>query len=153
MEPDCSPAESDLQAEATTTSPAQHAAGPLIPPPAPKWQSSVPSVFSWHQQQERREALEQELAKTREELQAMQALLEELPALFEDKFRQRLQPMLEQQQRLLDDNANLRQHLLQLQPTRDSGRQPVLMPRQKERPRMRQALLHAFGLNGDSRAA
>jgi len=97
-----------------------------------------PFDFSWHQQQERREALEQELAKTREELQAMQALLEELPALFEDKFRQGLQPMLEQQQRLLEDNANLRQHLLQLQPARDSGRQP---------------LLHAFGLNSDSRAA
>lgn len=42
----------------------------------------------------------------------MQALLEDLPSLFEDKFRQRLQPMLDQQQRLLSDNANLRQHLL-----------------------------------------
>ena len=77
----------------------------------------------------------------------MQALLEELPALFEDKFRQRLEPMLEQQQRLLNDNANLRQHLLQLQPATESGRQPLLMPCQQDRPRMRQALLHAFGLN------
>lgn len=118
---------------------AQHSDGPLIPP-APKWQSSVPSVFLWHQQQERREALEQELAKTREELQAMQTLLEELPALFEDKFRQRLQPLLEQQQRLLDDNANLRQRLL-------------LMPHPQGKPRMRQALLHAFGMNSSNRAA
>ncbi len=81
----------------------------------------------------------------------MQALLEELPSMFEDKFRQRLQPMLEQQQRLLDDNANLRQHLLQLQPGVDSGRQQRLLPQQQERPRMRQALLHAFGLGDNSR--
>jgi vacuolar-type H+-ATPase subunit I/STV1 len=152
MEPDCHQSESDLQAEPTTTSAAEHGAGPLISPPEPKWQSSVPSVFSWHQQQERREALEQELAKTREELQAMQTLLEELPALFEDKFRQRLQPMLEQQQRLLEDNATLRQHLLQLQPAQDSNRRPLLMPRRQKRPRMRQALLHAFGLNGNRAA-
>ena len=70
----------------------------------------------------------------------MQALMEDLPALFEDKFRQRLEPMLEQQQRLLADNAGLRQHLLQLQPGADRSRQRLLMPRQ--------ALLHAFGFNG-----
>jgi hypothetical protein len=121
---------------------------PAVIPPAPKWQPSAASVFSWHQQRERQEELEQELAKTREELQAMQALLEELPALFEDKFRQRLQPMLEQQQRLLEDNADLRHHLLQLQPGAEPSRQRVLMPRQEDRPRMRQALLHAFGFNG-----
>lgn len=81
-------------------------------PPTSKWQPSVTTVFLWHQQRVRQSELEQELAKTREELQAMQALLEDLPGLFEDKFRQRLQPMLDQQQRLLSDNANLRQHLL-----------------------------------------
>ena len=64
----------------------------------------------------------------------MQALLEDLPGLFEDKFRQRLQPMLDQQQRLLSDNANLSQHLL--------------LPQQEPaRPRLRQALLHAFGFS------
>ena len=88
----------------------------------------------------RREMLEQELARTREELQAMQTLLEELPAVFEDKFRQRLQPLLEQQQRLLEDNANLRQQL-------------QLMPHPQHRPQMRQALLHAFGLNSNDRTA
>jgi vacuolar-type H+-ATPase subunit I/STV1 len=117
-------------------------------PPVPKWQPSVTSVFSWQQQQERQNELEQELAKTREELQAMQALLEDLPGLFEDKFQQRLQPMLDQQQRLLSDNANLRQHLLQLQPGSDSGTQRLLLPQQKRaRPRLRQALLHAFGFS------
>jgi uncharacterized protein YhaN len=117
-------------------------------PPAPKWQPSVTSDFLWHQQQERQNELEQELAKTREELQAMQALLEDLPSLFEDKFRQRLQPMLDQQQRLLSDNANLRQHLLQLQPGSDTSAQGLLLPQQEPaRPRLRQALLHAFGFS------
>lgn len=61
----------------------------------------------------------------------MQALLEDLPSLFEDKFRQRLQPMLDQQQRLLSDNANLRQHLLQLRPGSDTGAQRLLPPQQE----------------------
>ena len=117
-------------------------------PPAPKWQPSVTSVFSRQQQQERQNELEQELAKTREELLAMQALLEDLPGLFEDKFQQRLQPMLDQQQRLLSDNANLSQHLLQLQPGSDTSTQRLLLPQQKPaRPRLRQALLHAFGFS------
>lgn len=137
MEPDCRKSEPDEQSDPIAMS--NHSVDQAIPPipPAPKWPSSASSVFLWQQQQERREALEHELAKTREELEAMQALLEELPALFEDKFRQRLQPLLEQQQRLLDENANLRQHLLQLQPAAESGRQPLLMPRQQDRPRMR----------------
>ena len=90
--------------------------------------------------------LERELARTREELQAMQALLEDLPSVFENKFRQRLQPLLEQQQRLLSENTVLRQHLHQLQPGVGTGSQPVLLPHQQERPRLRRALRHAFGL-------
>jgi hypothetical protein len=121
---------------------------PEVIPPPPKWQNPVTSVFSWHQQRERQEELEQELAKTREELQAMQALLEELPNLFEDKFQQRLQPMLEQQQQLLEDNANLRHHLLELQPGPDAGRQKLLLPGERNLPRVREALRHAFGLPG-----
>ena len=110
-----------------------------VTPPVPKWQPSVTSVFLWHQQQERQSELERELAKTREELQAMQDLLEDLPKLFEDKFRQRLQQLLEQQQRLLRENAMLRQHLLVPQ-------------REQSRTGRRQALLHAFGF-GNNRAA
>ena len=90
--------------------------------------------------------LERELARTREELQAMQALLEDLPSVFENKFRQRLQPLLEQHQRLLSENTVLRQHLHQLQPGVGTGPQPVLLPQQQERPRLRRALRHAFGL-------
>ena len=110
-----------------------------LTPPIPKWQPSVTSAFLWHQHQERQSELERELAKTREELQAMQDLLADLPKLFEDKFRQRLQQLLEQQQRLLRDNAMLRQHLL--------------MPEQEQsRPRRRQALLHAFGFGSNQTA-
>ena len=95
--------------------------------------------------------LERELARTREELQAMQALLEDLPSVFENKFRQRLQPLLEQQQRLLSENTVLRQHLHQLQPGVGTGpHQPVLLPQQQERPRLRRALRHAFGLADQS---
>ena len=90
--------------------------------------------------------LERELARTREELQTMQALLEDLPSVFENKFRQRLQPLLEQQQRLLSENTVLRQHLHQLQPGVGAAPQPVLLPQQQERPRLRRALRHAFGL-------
>lgn len=94
--------------------------------------------------------LERELARTREELQAMQALLEDLPSVFENKFRQRLQPLLEQQQRLLSENTVLRQHLHQLQPGIGVAPQPVLLPQQQERPRLRRALRHAFGLADQS---
>ncbi len=94
--------------------------------------------------------LERELARTREELQAMQALLEDLPSVFENKFRQRLQPLLEQQQRLLSENTVLRQHLHQLQPGVGTAPQPVLLPQQQERPRLRRALRHAFGLADQS---
>ncbi|MEB3172900.1 MAG: hypothetical protein VKL97_03445 [Cyanobacteriota bacterium] len=54
------------------------------------------------------------LAETRARIAEMEKLLEELPGLFEAKFRQRLQPLLEQQQQLHRDNAELRQQLLSL---------------------------------------
>ena len=83
----------------------------------------------------------------------MQALLEDLPGLFEDKFQQRLQPMLDQQQRLLSENANLSQHLLQLQPGSDTSTQRLLLPQQKPaRPRLRQALLHVPSASARTRS-
>jgi hypothetical protein len=54
------------------------------------------------------------LAETRARIADMEKLLEELPGLFEAKFRQRLQPLLEQQQHLLQSNAELRQQLRSL---------------------------------------
>lgn len=68
------------------------------------------------------------LAETRARIAAMESLLEELPDIFEAKFRQRLQPLLEQQQRLIHDNEQLRQRLLALQGSRTDARSRRLLP-------------------------
>ena len=54
----------------------------------------------------------QALLDTRRRITALETLLDELPELFESRFRQRLQPLLDQQQQLLRDNADLKQQLL-----------------------------------------
>ena len=124
-------------------------------PPEPKWSSQAASVFAWAQQNlpaaepERpaqpsaealalQQRLQQELEEARAELAAMHELLEEIPQIFERKFQQRLRPILE-------DNANLRTQLQQLQGAPELGRQPQLPPARRQ-PRIRKALRHAFGL-------
>lgn len=52
-----------------------------------------------------------EMQRLRDELTAMQQLLEELPDIYEHKFRQRLQPLLEQRDWLLHENSWLRAEL------------------------------------------
>ena len=59
---------------------------------------------------------ERKLAEARLQIAELEALLEELPDIFERKFEQRLQPVLERQERLLDDNADLRQQIQMLAP-------------------------------------
>jgi len=88
---------------------------PPPPPPQPQWGSAAEAVFHWNQRNQRQEQLEQELQATRDQLEALQDLLNDLPEIFERKFQGRLQPILEQQHRLLQDNASLRQQLA-LQP-------------------------------------
>ena len=126
-------------------------------PPEPKWSSPTASVFAWADQHlapskdtsqlpgqptaealARNQRLQQELEAARAELAAMHELLEEIPQIFERKFQQRLQPILQ-------DNANLRQQLMQLQGAPELGRQPQLPPA-RQTPRIRKALRHAFGL-------
>ena len=99
---------------------------PPPPPPQPQWGSAAEAVFHWNQRSWRQEQLEQELQATRSELEALQELLNDLPEIFERKFQSRLQPILEQQQRLLQDNTALRHQLLQLQP-QTQGQQPQLL--------------------------
>ena len=60
--------------------------------------------------------LELELAAARAEAAALHEMLEDLPEIFERKFRQRLQSTLEQQQRLLADNQALREQVYTLTP-------------------------------------
>ena len=60
--------------------------------------------------------LELELAAARAEAAALHEMLEDLPEIFERKFRQRLQSTLDQQQRLLADNQALREQVYMLAP-------------------------------------
>ena len=59
---------------------------------------------------------ERKLAEARLQIAELEALLEEIPEIFERKFEQRLQPVLERQERLLNDNAELRQQIQLLAP-------------------------------------
>lgn len=78
-----------------------------------------------------RAELLRELEVTRSELAELSQLVEELPAIFERKFRQRLEPILEEQQRLQADNSRLRQQLEALPGSGDLGR-PLLLPHLRE---------------------
>lgn len=62
------------------------------------------------------ERLEQELAAAHEEATALHEMLEDLPEIFERKFRQRLEAILERERLLLADNRLLRQQLYALLP-------------------------------------
>ena len=82
---------------------------------------------------------ERRLAEARLQIAELEALLEDLPEIFERKFQQRLQPVLERQERLLEDNSALREQIQQLAPVpgevrlrfnppgRGSGSGPELM--------------------------
>lgn len=59
---------------------------------------------------------ERKLAEARLQIAELEALLDEIPEIFERKFDQRLQPVLERQQRLQEDNADLRQQIHLLAP-------------------------------------
>jgi hypothetical protein len=57
------------------------------------------------------EAAQRELAASQHQLAELQALLDELPEIFERKFEQRLQPFLERQRLLAEENIELRDRL------------------------------------------
>jgi hypothetical protein len=99
--------------------------------------------------------LEQELTEARNQAEALQdeaealhQMLEDLPEIFERKFRQRLQAVLDHQQRLLADNQALREHLFALGPAAAVER-PRLPPANEERwglgRRLRHILRHDRG--------
>jgi hypothetical protein len=88
-------------------------------------------------------SLRQQLAQTQEELASLQALMDSLPEIFEQKFQERVAPMLQQRQRLLDHNTALRSNLHQLAPA--AGSMDGVSGR-GARPRLGAALRHAFGL-------
>jgi hypothetical protein len=59
---------------------------------------------------------ERQLAEARLQISELEALLEDLPEIFERKFSQRLQPVLERQEQLLADNRTLHQQIQRLAP-------------------------------------
>jgi septal ring factor EnvC (AmiA/AmiB activator) len=102
----------------------------------------VQGVFDAHQRGWQRDSLQRELAATREELEAMRALLDQLPEIFESRFASRMDPLLAERQRLVGETEHLRQHLLELQPST-----PALMAQQPpQQPKLARLLRHAFGL-------
>lgn len=62
-----------------------------------------------------RHPLADELERSRRDNEQLQQLLAELPEIFERKYQQRLEPLLEHQYRLLEDNALLMDQLRLLQ--------------------------------------
>ncbi|MDI9405365.1 MAG: hypothetical protein QM522_01550 [Chitinophagaceae bacterium] len=111
-------------------------------------------MFASHRQAWRQDSLEREISATREEIQAMRTLLDELPGIFESRFATRLEPLLSERNRLTGETEQLRQTLQELQPL---ATRACLPPPQPQPPTPRQgriggALRHAFGLVVDRAA-
>lgn len=68
--------------------------------------------------------LERELAEVDEEVAALQELLEEIPSIFERKFQQRLDRVLEEQRQLETENRQLWSRLRALAPGAEITLQP-----------------------------
>ena len=108
--------------------------------PEPAWSPGNGSVFPWAQRSRSLNELELELQEARAELAAVHELLEDIPRIFEYRFRQRLQPILDHNAQLSDELQQLK--ALQAQP----APRPLQLPEVPARPRLRRALRHAFGL-------
>jgi hypothetical protein len=92
-----------------------------------------------------RHHLELELEAARAEIDALHEMLEDLPEIFERKFRQRVQGLVEDQQRLLSDNQLLRDRLYALTPATPTA--PALLaaaPPPSRAPGLRQSLREAL---------
>ncbi|MFM7651616.1 MAG: hypothetical protein ACKO5M_01620, partial [Vulcanococcus sp.] len=97
------------------------AAAPPAPPPPPAPPAPPPAAPS--AESVRLALTEQQLSEARQRLAEMEGLLRDLPEIFERKFQQRLQPLLERHDRLLEDNQQLRQQMRQLTATNAEMRQ------------------------------
>lgn len=108
-------------------------------------------------------SLERELEAARAEVAALHEMLEDLPEIFERKFRQRVQGLVEEQQRLLHDNQMLRERLYALTPATPTARIAGAQPRggassAAERVGLRRTLrevlgsLRSSGRNGPAQA-
>ena len=78
------------------------------------------------------EAIQRQLADTRQHIAELEALIGELPEIYERKFEQQLQPLLDQERLLLQQNLLLRDQLLRALP--GHGAQLLLPPSQAPAP-------------------
>ncbi|MEI6616737.1 MAG: hypothetical protein WCL59_09195, partial [Cyanobium sp. ELA507] len=69
--------------------------------------------------------LERQLAEVQEEVEGLQEMLQDLPTIFERKFRQGLSKVIDQQHRLEADNNGLRRKLLAIAPGIDLDSLPL----------------------------
>lgn len=80
-------------------------------------------------------AARQELEQSLGQLAELEQLIVELPGIFERKFAQRLQPLLERQRLLSEDNHALREHLqLGLPPAREGQARLGQLPKAQAAP-------------------
>jgi hypothetical protein len=89
----------------------RHRFVPPPPPPLPALRL-VPLPESPAATGSEAQRLRVDLEAARAELTALEDLLEELPAIFETKFRQRLRSLLDQQFLLAEENRQLRERLI-----------------------------------------
>ena len=80
-------------------------------------QEPLPHWLAELEEQASAARLDLEREQTEARLAELEALLEELPGIFERKFSQRLQPVLERQQLLMEENQRLRTQVERLLPT------------------------------------
>lgn len=92
-------------------------------------------------------SLQQQLDTIQEQLESHRTLLESLPEIFEQRFEQRLTPMLGHRERLAAENELLRQQLLQAPVAEaEALALPAGTARLPARTGLGQALRHALGL-------
>lgn len=76
----------------------------------------------------RQAALEEELAAARLKRDRYQALLKELPEVFEGKFKERVRPLQERNQQLIDEGEALREQIRRTLPAAAAAPQAALTP-------------------------
>jgi hypothetical protein len=96
--------------------------GPGAPPPLSTAPLPAAAVEPAHALVRRDHNLELELEAARAEVAALHEMLEDLPEIFERKFRQRVQGLVQEQQRLMHDNQMLRERLYTLTPATPTPR-------------------------------
>ena len=92
----------------------------------PQTMESAGTLMERTQDAEAVRALQEELKTTRENIARYGQLIEELPWIFEQKFSERLEPILEQREKLLEEQALLQRRLDSL--PAESSRSGGLLP-------------------------